>query len=161
MTLPTSHVEESLKLTSDGLVDLFKINIKNTSTFICFTTREPIKWDGDNYESVFCRLDGDSQNSDGQEVRPTLTIQNPEGVFTPYLLNGTLDLSLVTRYRVLRTHLEANIKISQRRLWYVSAVTNIISGQSFTLNLRNMSEGPTFWLPARTFSPPDFPSVSL
>lgn len=161
MTLPVSHAQESLKLTGDAYVDLYQIQLKNTSTYVRFTAREDITWQGNLYSSIGCSMSGDQLTAEGQEAKPSLTILNPAGIFNTFLQAGTLDLATVTRRRFLRNHVEANLTIYQQRMWYVSRIRDLISGQSFTIELRSMSEGPNFWIPARAYLPPEFPTVSF
>lgn len=159
--VPISHVEESLKLTSDAFMDLWKVQLYGTSTIMCFTDSEQFTWQGDVYETTQYELSGDGTATDGGEKRPTLTVFNPGGVFNTFVKSGVLDRATVMRYRLLRYHALANIPIFQRRMWYNTHLTNIISGKAFTMNLRNLGEGPTFVVPARAYYPPEFPSVSL
>jgi phage-related protein len=120
-----------------------------------------VSWQGNTYEGMACQISGDRRSADIEESRATLQIMNPVGVFNLPAMNGDLDLAVLTRKRILREHLEDDINIFQQRMWYVGQVKELISGQSITLELRNMSEGPNFQIPVRMYTPPEFPLVTL
>jgi hypothetical protein len=86
---------------------------------------------------------------------------NPFGIFNSAAKKGQIDRATVIRRRVLRRHVEADVNIFEQRMWYVGRVRELISGQSISLELRNMTEGANFQIPCRMFIPPDFPMVTL
>ena len=106
-------------------------------------------------------MTGDSSSADGEESRPTLQIMNPLGIFNSAIISGNIDFAIVTRYTVLRRHIDNNSDIKQQRMWRVGRVKELISGQSVSLELRSMSEGPNFQIPVRQYIPPTFPTVSI
>jgi lambda family phage minor tail protein L len=161
MATPLTHVEESLKLTADALVDVFELHIKNSETVIMFTNHPDITWRGNDYDQVGCSLSGSSRSSDAEESRPTLTIQDLGGVFTPFIKAKTLDYATLVRKRVLRKHLEANLAISQTRMWLISRPKEWVPGEAISFELRNMTEGANFMIPVRQYYPPEFPFVRI
>lgn len=162
MTSPYEHIVESQKLTdADAPVDLYQIVLKNLPVTFRFKNNNTVIWRGNEYEGMACSLVGDVRNADGEESRATLRVMNPYGIFNKPAMNGDLDLAVVTRKRVLLNHLEGNVNIFEQRMWYVGRVAELISGQSVSLELRNMTEGPGYQIPVRMFIPPEFPLVTL
>lgn len=158
---PVTHLEEAQKLTADALVDLFTITLKNDPAIFRFKSDDTVTWQGQVYEGMACRMTGDTRSSDGEESRPSLQVMNPLGVFNAAAVSGKLDLATVTRRRVLRQHVLDNVGIYEQRMWYVGRIRELISGQSITFELRNMTEGANFQIPCRMYIPPEFPTVSL
>lgn len=159
---PVSHLQESQKLTADAIVDLYTITLKNDPVIFRFRDGPTVTWQGHMFEGMACSLTGDTRTAEGEESRPTLRIMNPLGIFNEAALNHQIDLAVVKRQRILRQHLESNANIYEQRLWFVGRVQELISGQLVSLQLRNMSEGPNFQIPVRTYNPSDgFPTVSL
>lgn len=161
MSVPVTHIDESQKLTADALVDLYQITLKNQPVTFRFKNDNSVTWRGNLYEGMACSVTGDARTADGEENRASLRIMNPLGIFNMPAMAGDLDLAVVTRKRILRQHLETNTNIFQQRMWYVGQVRELISGQSITLELRNMTEGANFQIPVRMYIPPEFPMVSL
>lgn len=163
MSAPVEHLQEAQKLTLDALPELYEIQLKNTPTpvFVRFTTTVETTWQSKTYESLACKFSGATRNADDERARPLLQVINPIGIFNSFAMNGNFDGAFLTRRRVLRQHLEANINISDMQLWYVGRVKEVITGQSLTLELRAMTDGPDQLIPARKFIPPEFPFVTL
>lgn len=160
MSTPSSHILEGRKLTADALVDLFQLTLKSGAIYR-FKDSQSVTWQSNLYEGLACRLSGDTRTADGEESRATLQILNPVGVFNIPAMTGELDLAVLTRKRLLRSHVEANTNLYEQRMWYVGQVKELISGQTITLELRNMTEGANYQIPVRMFIPPEFPLVSL
>lgn len=159
---PDSHLREAQTLTADAPVDLYKIVTRiGPATIFYFKNDDTVTWRGNEYQGMACRITGDSQTADGEESRPTLQIMNPYGVFNTAIVNGRMDLAVITRYRVLRRHIDSDSDIKQQRMWYMGRVKELISGQSASFELRSMTEGPNFQIPVRMYIPPEFPTVSL
>jgi phage-related protein len=161
MSVPLSHIEESQKLTADAQIDLYEITLKNLPVVFRFKNNNTVVWRANEYEGLACQLTGDTRLADGEESRASLRVMNPYGVFNMPALVGDLDLATVVRKRILLQHLESNANIFEQRMWYVGRISELISGQSITMELRNMTEGPSFQIPVRMYIPPEFPLVSL
>jgi len=162
MSAPYSHLVESQKLTdADAPIDLFQITLKNQPVVFRFKNNNTVTWRGFEYEGMACSLQGDTRLADGEESRSTLRVMNPFGIFNHPAMAGDLDLAVVIRKRVLGKHIESNTNIFEQRMWYVGRVAELISGQSISLELRNMTEGPGYQIPVRMYIPPEFPLVSL
>lgn len=158
---PVSHKQEAQKLTADALVDLYTITLKNLPVVFRFKNDNEVTWMGLKFEGMACRMTGDSRTADGEESRPMIQIMNPLGVFNSAAVKGQLDQAIVKRQRVLGRHITGNVNIFDQRMWYVGRVRELISGQSISFDLRNMTEGANFQIPARMFTPPEFPMVTL
>jgi len=161
MTAPASHITESHKLTLDALVDLFEVQLAALPVIWRFKDDGEATWQGNTYEHWPCQFTGDERTADAKEARPKLRIVNPEGVFNSFVMGGNVERATVIRRRLLRRHLASNSNIYEQRIWYVSRIPEMISGQAVTLELRNMSEGPRFMIPVRQFIPPEFPFVTV
>lgn len=160
-TAPVSHKQEAQKLTADSLVDLYTVTLKNVAVVFRFKNDDTRTWLGQKYEGMACRMTGDDRSADGEESRPMLQVMNPLGIFNSAAVKGQLDLARVVRRRVLYKHLVDDVSIYEQRMWYVGRIRELISGQSISLELRNMTEGANFQIPCRMFIPPEFPMVSL
>ena len=160
-TAPVSHLEEAQKLTAEALVDLYTITLKNMPVVFRFKNDDEATWQGLKFEGMATRMTGDNRSADGEESRPVLQIMNPLGIFNSAAVKGQLDLAVVKRQRVRRDHLLNNVNIFDQRMWRVGRVRELISGQSISLELRNMTEGANFQIPARMFTPPEFPMVTF
>ncbi|MES0134515.1 hypothetical protein NKJ88_06065 [Mesorhizobium sp. M0016] len=161
MTAPVSHLAEAQKLTADAQVDLYTIKLRNEDTFFRFKEGETKTWQGNPYEGVAVKISGDTRTADGEESKPQLVVMNPLGVFNLAAKRGDLDLAFVTRKRVLLVNLEADANIFEQRMWQIGRVPQLISGQSITFELKNLTEGANFQIPVRIYMPPEFPTVSL
>ena len=161
MTAPTSHVEESLKLTPDAVVHLYEIRMRNNGGLVRIKDNETVTWQGMLFESCPIKITGDDRTAEGADARPTLTVVNPYGLFTPYILAGRIEYAIVIRKSVLRENLLADVNIYEQRMWRIRRIVQLIAAQSITVELANMSDGPGFQIPVRQFLPPDFPAVTI
>lgn len=161
MSEPATHIDDSLGLTGDGIVYLFTVTLPLENVTFRFKNNDTVTWQGQVYEGLPCQLQGEARTSDDAESRPSLRIYNPGGIFNDPAIEGRLYRGIVTRKRVLRTHLENNNNIYIQRQWFIERPRELVSGQYITLELRDMSEGPNFQIPVRQYIPPQFPTVSL
>ena len=158
---PVSHLEEAQKLTADALIDLYTVTLKNVAAVFRFKNDDTRTWQGLTFEGMASKITGDDRSADGEESRPILQIMNPLGIFNRFAVRGQLDQAIVRRQRVLLKHLDSNANIFEQRMWYVGRIRELISGQSVSFELRNMTEGANFQIPVRQFMPPAFPMVTL
>lgn len=162
MTTPTSHLVQAEKLTADALIDLYEIQITDPVAYVRFTNQPTLTWQGNTFEFLPCIMSGDKKSTDGQQSRPGLKIVNPEGLFNPFVFAGKLDKARVIRKRVLKEHVETNTNIFEQRLWYISRVKSIVAGQFIEFELRMMTDGAAFQIPARMYTPDQgFPVVNI
>jgi lambda family phage minor tail protein L len=159
MAIPDSHKEENLKLTADAYVDLFHIQLRSGSNFY-IKNGDPISWGGNDWESLPISLSGYEVSSDEQVSRPKLQIVNPDGVFSKVILDGEMDKAYIYRYRVLRRDLEADRPVYQMLMWLIWYPT-LINKHYVEFELRNPMDGNNFYVPARQYLPPDFPTVTF
>ncbi|MDH7796436.1 MULTISPECIES: hypothetical protein [unclassified Beijerinckia] len=163
MTIPASHVEESVKLTADAPVDLFEISLVGTPTPVAlYLTNGPtVTWQGKDYEGNALKLSSIAQNASGEKPRPSLTLANPYGIYNPYVFAGHFDGASVTRHKVLRQHILANSNLTDTSFWYIGRIPQLIANQALVCELRLYTDGPEFKIPARMFIPPEFPFVKI
>lgn len=159
MTDPVSHVDEAVKLQADGYVDLFEAQL-NPSGIVRFKNDNQVSWQGHTYEALALQLGGVEMNGSDEESRPTLTIVNPKGMFSSFVLTGYLDKATIIRRRVLKQHIDSDTNLSVTRTWWVGRIA-ALNSQRISMELRDMTEGPNFLVPARLFMPPDFPVVTI
>lgn len=157
--MSTDIEQDRVKLQADGVVHLFQIDLRNSST-LYLKADDTLTWQGQEYEGTAIMLQGVSQSASEELSRPTLTVANPQGIFSQYVIQGVLEKSIVTRRRVLRNNILTDSNIYEQMTWYISRVISI-SKVSVSCELRNPIDGPTVLVPARMYVPPDFPSVSL
>ena len=161
-TIPVSHAEESQKLVAEDYAQLFELILTANQGSIYFWDSPARTYQGKDYESLGCLLQGETRTADEKESRPTLAVHNPGNIFAPYVLEGYVDNATVIRRRVLKSHFEQDISIFKRRIWKVARVADLdLEGQKIVLELRDPSEGQNFLFPGRMFIAPDFPTVNL
>lgn len=161
LEIPDEHFADALKLEeAEGYVDLFKITLNDNVTHIRLKLNDTVNWQGDVYEGTGIKIDGVAKYSDDQTSRPSLSIFNPDNIFSAPASKGFLEGSLVTRYRVLRSHLDSDMAIFRSQRWFVRRISSLRT-PVLTLELRDLMDGHQFMVPGRMFIPPDFPSVSL
>jgi lambda family phage minor tail protein L len=159
MAIPDSHKEENLKLSADAYVDLFHIQLRNGSNFYV-KNGDPVFWGQNDWESLPISLSGYEISSDESVSRPKLQIVNPDGVFSKVILDGDMNKAHLYRYRVLRKDLEQNNPVYQMLTWIIWYPT-LINKHYVEFELRNPLDGNNFYVPARQYLPPDFPTVTF
>lgn len=155
----TTIAEDRVKLTADGIVELVQIELALGGT-LRLKNNDTVTWQGNEWEGLALQFQGYGNSADEELSRPTLSIANPEGVLSQYILSGQLEKSIVKRIRVLRQNLLADLNIFEQQSWYISRVITVNKLMA-SFELRNPLDGPNFLCPARMFLPPDFPAVSL
>lgn len=158
---PLEHMTDAQQLTADGYVNLYEIQLKTEPVILRLSDSVTRTWQGQEWEMFGVQISGEKRSADGEETRPRMQFINPEGVFSTLVRQRLLDRATVIRYRVLREHYEGDVQIYQRRMWYISRISDVTAGQSITAELRVMTEGPNSRIPARQYIPPDFPMVRL
>lgn len=169
MTVPSSHVDEGLKLTADGEVILYEINLMNVPDGASAVLRfrdgpmgSSTQWNGKTWDHLAVQFSGYARSSEEEKSRPTLRLMNPVGIFNEAAFQGRFDGALLQRYTVLRSHLERGVVISNNEMYFIGRVKDLISGQSISFELRSLSDGPDQLIPARMFLPSEgFPFVTL
>lgn len=159
--IPLSQKFDAYEIESKGLRDLFKIELRDASNSVMYLTpHNELYYMDQSWEYLPCKLTDNAQNSTGEQSRPKFAAVNPNGLFSLWVGSGALEGAIVTRYRVLLTDIEKDVRAYTRNMWIVSKVISL-NKDIITIELRSTLDGINFKLPARTFFPPDFPHVSL
>lgn len=168
MAVPAPHIDEALKLTADGEVVFYEIalkNVPNNGVAVIRFRDGPMgtttQWNGKTWDHLACQFSGMSRSAEDEKARPTLRLMNPLGLFNDAAFNSRFDGSALQVFRVLRSHVEQSLAISNNEIWFIGRVKELIAGQSISFELRALSDGPEQLIPARMFIPPDFPFVTL
>lgn len=157
---PTSQLAAAQQLTADALVDLYQLNFNGSVVY--FTSAPTSVWQGNTYQMMACRFSGKQRSTQGEQTRPTLIVMNPAGIFTAPALAGYFEGATLLQNKVLWADVQANAAISTSFIWRVSRVFGVMSGQSVSFELRTISDGPQFTIPARRYMPDaGFPFVTL
>jgi len=154
MTTPVTHLDQGFKKEMDRIVQLYQLTLKKTSTVLRFRDGPAITWQGNLYNNWPSSLVGDGQNSDGEAVRPTLTIFNPDGALTPLEEDGEFELAILVVKEVLQDHLLANVNISRSRTWFISKAIDV-SRSSISLQCHTTVDIPNYSVPGRFYGPSD------
>jgi phage-related protein len=159
--IPTSQVFDAFELESRGLREFYKIEFlgpENSTMYL--TPHNEIVWMDTTWEFLPCKISENSMNSNGEVSRPKFSTVNPDGIFSAWIQSGKADGAIVTRYRALLTDIEAGVSAYTKSLWVLSKVISL-NKDMVVFELRSPMDGANFSLPARSFYPPDFPTVSL
>jgi len=152
-------IAESLKLEANGIVDFFQIILSSGGT-IFLTSDQTKTWNSEIWEGVLIKLSGIGQYGDDQVSRPKLQVQNPAGAYTKFMGEGAFELALIYRFRVDYSDYINNLPVYITQQWQVSRVA---TGTKLYINLelQDQTNIPNAIIPARTYSPPNFPVVSV
>jgi phage-related protein len=162
MTAPLSHLTEAQALSADGLVELFELQLLGSSTRVYFINGPSVTWQGKIFQSLACKLTGESLSATEQKARPTLVVMNPAGAFNTFAFGGVFEGSTVVHRRALYQHVVQDVNLAATRYWRISRVFGVVSGQSISFELRSVADGPNFTIPARKYMPDDgFPFVTV
>jgi len=159
MSTNAQHNIDRVKLTSEAIVELFRLELIGGGT-IFLKNDNTVTWQGHTWEGLALNVTGYSNNSDQELSRPTLSIANPEGILSQYIISGAMEKAIVKRIRVLKSNLDSNLNIFEQHSWYISRVI-VINKAVISFELRNPVDGPQFQLPPRKFLPPEYPAVRL
>lgn len=158
--VPLSHMKDSRELEADAYVDLFQIVLKNGDGVLHLKMNKTRDWQGNTYQGTLIKISGVGAYADDQVSRPSLSIWNPEGVFSSLVDKGMLNNARIYRIRVLKDDFDNDRPIYRRSQWRVTRVAGLVE-PFINLELRDMLDGQNFLTPARMFMPPEFPTVSL
>ncbi len=159
--LPISQQFDAHELESQGIREFYKIDfVDESEATIYLSPHNEYTWLGNVWDFLPCKISESSQNSSGEMSRPKFSVVNPEGMFSLWIETGKADGALITRYRTLLSDLEAGVAAYAKSVWVMSKVL-MLSKDMAVFELRSTIDGANFSLPARSFYPPDFPTVSL
>lgn len=159
VAVPQEHLDDAQKLQADGYVELFTMVLLD-SAIVRFKANNTVTWQGNDYEGIPCALTNAGKASSEKNIRPKLVIANPLGVFSKPIQDGVVDGAIVTRTRILKEHLDADLNIFRNQSWAVRHVT-ARNQQRIELELRDQLDGQFFLVPGRMFIPPEFQQVTL
>jgi phage-related protein len=159
--IPISQQFDAFELESRGIREFYKIEFASEDDATMYITpHNQYDWLDHTWETLPCKLSENSQNSTGEQSRPKFTVLNPAGIFSTWIESGKTDGAIITRYRALLSDLEAGVNAYTKNIWVLSKVVNLNKDVA-VFELRSTIDGVNFSLPARSFYPPDFPTVSL
>lgn len=158
--VPLTHMQEANKLDADGVVELFKVLLSDNMTSLYYKVDNDVTWQGQVYEGTAIKLDNVARYSGDERSRPSLKIVNPRGIYSKLIDQGLLDAAVVTRIRVLKQHIDADVGISIKQSWKVHRTVSL-TNEYAVFELRDMMDGQFFQIPGRMFIPPEFGQVSL
>jgi lambda family phage minor tail protein L len=156
---PQSQLDDAQKLESDGMVELYEIQLQPSGVLYLKNNNEVI-YQGQTYEGTAIQIQGVIQSANDEVARPKLTVANTLGVFSSAVDRGELDKATVIRRRVLRDDLVNDRPYYIDNSWVVSRVLSL-NKHAIVLELRGQMDGQFFLFPPRMFMPPEFPQVSL
>lgn len=161
MTAPLSHIVEATKLTADAEVYLYRLDLRPSgSQSVYLKSDETVFWQGQIWEGLAIAMSGVGRYADEKFSRPRLVLQNPDGIFSKLISQGALDGADVVRFKVLKGDLDRDRGVYQMQSWWIARVVSL-SRVSVQCELREQLDGPNFILPAHTYSPPEFPTVTI
>lgn len=159
MNLPDSMTQDAFELDSKAKLELFKLVLSDGSVTHLSPKRE-YTWRGNLYEEIPCHMTQFRRQADGEVSRPKFSIVNPGGMFTAAVHTGLLETAKITRHRILKEDLDANLDKALSQTFRVTRILNV-NKDLISVECRGVLDGPGFKLPARAFYPPEFPYVSL
>lgn len=156
---PQAQLEDATLLQGDGIVELFEVRTLG-GAFIYAKANDTVTFQGKTYEGIAVELRGAGRSSDEQAKRPTLSVANPEGLFSQNIAAGDLDFATVVRRRVLRADLLADIGRFHEEKWLVRRCTSLTK-HSASFELSPPGDRFNALIPARLFILPEFPLVTM
>jgi len=157
-SFPVSHLVDADQMTADAVVELFKV-ILTDGTQLYLKSNNTIVWQGNTWEGIGINFTGVLNSSEGEVSRPQMTVMNPLGIFSSFILAGTLEAATVLRYRVLGINILNDLPIYVQQSWRISRIATV-TNTIVTFEMREDIDGPNFNIPARLFVAPDFPTVN-
>lgn len=174
-SVPEEHLGDAQKLIADGIVQLYEIKLAD-GTYRYFKPDNSVRWNNKDWMGLPILFEGYSTAQGDSYSRPTLSIANPDNINNldgnarstlsslvlptesyPY---GLLNRAVINRYLVLYEDLINNRPIYQKKTWIVWFIKTI-NKNMIQVELRNRMDGVNFDVPARMYTPPEFPFVSL
>lgn len=159
--VPLSQQIDAHKLESEGLRQLFKLQLRDPgSTVLYLSPTNTITWADQQWDEWPCNLTGRAQNSSGEKSRPKFSVANPEGVFSLWVGQGVLEGAILNEYEVLTADVKADARVYTRRVWVIHRPISLNKNIA-VFECRSVMDGQNFKIPARAFYPPEYPHVSL
>lgn len=160
-TLPTDHIQESMKLTADAEIDLFELSPLSGGT-LYFKSGPEMSWLGNLYEGLVCALSGEEVSLEKMPT-PRLVIGQENLDLLPFkglVFDRHLDGATLVRRRVLLANIHANQNVKHTTVFRVKRVEEY-SRTKISLQLATHSGAAKQTIPFRQYLPPDFPWVDV
>jgi phage-related protein len=157
--VPNAHIDDATRLQADGMVEFFQFDLTSGSS-VYLKNENTVLWNGNQWEGVAIKISGVGSYSDDQIAKPKITFQNPDAIFSPFAAQGVFTAGFMTRYRVAYDDVINNNPVYVNQVWQIGRVS-ALTRSLITLELRSLTDVPNFIIPARTYQPPEFPSVSV
>jgi phage-related protein len=161
-TLPQSHVEDALKLVSDGKVKLYQIFPLSGGT-IYLKSDVDFTYLGITYEGIPVNITGEKSSADTSTPTPRMTIGQENLDLLPFkgLINdGYLDGAKIVRHKVLLSDMLNQVNAKQTDVFRVKRVEGY-SRTKISLLLSTLSGATNQSYPFRQYTPPAFPWVEV
>lgn len=159
MTIPSTIQDDAYNLTGAAQVMLYDLQLYNGSS-IYLSPKGSYTWQGRAYEEVPCHMSSVGRQADGKLNRPKFTVVNPNGMFTTAIGDRSLEGALLTRHRLMKADLLADLNNALSQTFRISKVASV-DRQVIVVECRGSLDGANFKLPYRAFYPPEFPHVGL
>lgn len=150
---------DAYELDGQAEVILYRLVLPDGTTFL-MSPKKDWTWLGDFYEEIPCHMTQVKKQADGKLSRPKFSFVNPAGIFSAAVSTGALEGAFLTRYRIMKQDLEANLDLYLHQTMRISRVVSV-NYQTIVTELRGSLDGAAFQVPFRTFNPPEFPHVSV
>lgn len=157
--VPDTMQQDAFELDAKAEVTLFKLVLSDNTTFYMSPKRE-YTWQGNLYEEIACHMTKFRRQADGEVSRPKFTIVNPSGIFTSAVHTGLLETAQVTRHKILKEDLDADLNKALSHTMRITQVRSV-DRKMIVCECRGALDGPNFKLPRRAYYPPEYPFVSL
>lgn len=160
--LPIEHVNDSLKLTADGVVELFELTSLAGGT-LRFKNDNTVTWRGNEYTGLPVSFTDMDMTAQGSPTKPRMTVGEVNrdfSVFKPLVADGLLEGAVVVYTRILLTQMLANSLVRETKIFSVKKVTGYGRSQ-VSFELATSSDGLRFTIPHRQILPPAFPAVLI
>lgn len=161
LNVPAAFINDSASLISVEPLKLLKLQIEtpdNSLVTFRFCLQKTLLWKGQTWSLTPFVLSNEGNRAGGEQVRPSLMLPNPEGVFSYYISEGWLDRARIWKYEVHPDDIASGLAIMAT--WYVSRIEEL-NNKAVSLQLASLSDGNSFKLPARRFIQPEFSLVRV
>lgn len=159
--IPAAFEENMAELTALEPFKFLKLQIETPDLSLVtfrFCLQKTLSWKGQSWALTPFMLSGEGNRAGGEQVRPTLILPNPNGLFSYYISEGWLDRARVWKYDVHPEDLDSGASIMST--WYISKIDEL-NNKAISLQLAALSDGNAFKLPARRYTQPEFPLVRI
>lgn len=157
--IPAEYKAEAYKLDATGLVELFQMTLLNGNS-LYFTGYKSLNWQGKTWTSFPCSISDVGVQTSGENNRPKLTVANPDGIFSTYVVSDLLNNATVVRFRVSPSDIDGNVNRFLKNTWRISKVMSL-NKNMVIFELRSSLDGQNFKMPGNCFFPPEYPHVTL